>query len=265
MRGAVAWRAVPRTEQSTRLPLRQPMALLRGRHRLATSVGAQEFPWATSRRICFARDSSATTRFSRELSFSSSFSRFAWASCRPPYSFRQREYVCSVIAAFLQPAACPCRWPRPRPPAVAASRSAQGYASSSSCPTPFVPGVLSHARWYRKCRSDQCWLALTRKNTDTHDELQLALFSSNDLSEESRQVTAGVRTRPSGNSTPAFTSPRGTNPSCLRSINRLDFYVSKYLRVYTLCLQPGGKLLLNDVAHIERRICLQAGNLDVPV
>ena len=90
MRGAVALRAAPLTEQSTRLPLRQSMALLRGRHRLATSVGAQECPWATSRRICFSRDSSATTRFSREFSFSSSFSRFAWASFSPPYSFRQR-------------------------------------------------------------------------------------------------------------------------------------------------------------------------------
>ena len=34
----------------------------------------------------------------------------------------------------------------------------------------------------------QCRLALTRKNTETHDELQLALFSSNHWSEESRQV-----------------------------------------------------------------------------
>ena len=36
----------------------------------------------------------------------------------------------------------------------------------------------------------QCRLALTRKNTETNDELQLALFSSNDWSEESRQVKA---------------------------------------------------------------------------
>ena len=34
----------------------------------------------------------------------------------------------------------------------------------------------------------QCRLALTRKNTKTNDELQLALFSSNDWSEKSRQV-----------------------------------------------------------------------------
>ena len=37
----------------------------------------------------------------------------------------------------------------------------------------------------------QCRLALTRKNTETHDELQLALFSSNHWSEESRQVRCG--------------------------------------------------------------------------
>ena len=36
----------------------------------------------------------------------------------------------------------------------------------------------------------QCRLALTRKNTETHDELQLALFSSNHWFEESRQVKA---------------------------------------------------------------------------
>ena len=39
----------------------------------------------------------------------------------------------------------------------------------------------------------QCRLALTRKNTETNDELQLALFSSNDWSEESRQVTLRER------------------------------------------------------------------------
>ena len=39
----------------------------------------------------------------------------------------------------------------------------------------------------------------------------------------------------------------------------------KHLRIYNLCFQPVGELLLNDVAHVERRIRLQAGNLDVPV
>ena len=35
----------------------------------------------------------------------------------------------------------------------------------------------------------RCRLALTRKNTETNDELQPALFSSNDWSEESQRVT----------------------------------------------------------------------------
>ena len=37
-----------------------------------------------------------------------------------------------------------------------------------------------------------CRRALTRKNTETNDDLQLALFSSNDWSEESRQVRYAV-------------------------------------------------------------------------
>ncbi len=39
---------------------------------------------------CFSIDSSATSRFSRAFSFSNSFSRLAWSSFSPPYSFRQR-------------------------------------------------------------------------------------------------------------------------------------------------------------------------------
>ena len=44
----------------------------------------------------------------------------------------------------------------------------------------------------------QCRLALTRKNTETHEALSPALFSSNHGSEESRHVTAcrpGVEVR----------------------------------------------------------------------
>ena len=37
----------------------------------------------------------------------------------------------------------------------------------------------------------RCRLALTRKNTDTHEKLSSALFSSNHWSEESRQVMSG--------------------------------------------------------------------------
>ena len=50
---------------------------------------------------------------------------------------------------------------------------------------------MSDARDRRDARQ-QCRLALTRKNTETNDELQLALFSSNDWSEESRQVTCPI-------------------------------------------------------------------------
>ena len=58
----------------------------------------------------------------------------------------------------------------------------------------------------------QCRLALTRKNTETNDELQLALFSSNDWSEESRQVKATRVVSPLqailANSTPPRSQPR---------------------------------------------------------
>ena len=37
---------------------------------------------------------------------------------------------------------------------IASELENTGSASSSSCPTPFVPGVISHSHWYRKCRSD---------------------------------------------------------------------------------------------------------------
>ena len=39
----------------------------------------------------------------------------------------------------------------------------------------------------------QCRLALTRKNTETHEAFSPALFSSNHWSEESRQVTGTVQ------------------------------------------------------------------------
>src|SRR6201987_5967301 len=48
-----------------------------------------------------SRLSSATNRFSFAFSCSSSLSRFAWSTCIPPYSLRQRKYVCSTISASL--------------------------------------------------------------------------------------------------------------------------------------------------------------------
>jgi hypothetical protein len=43
-----------------------------------------------------------TSRFSFAFSCSSSFSRFAWSICKPPYSFRHRKYVSFPISASLQ-------------------------------------------------------------------------------------------------------------------------------------------------------------------
>lgn len=51
---------------------------------------AQKFPEAASRRIALSNSASAKSRFSREFSFSSSFSRLAWSVRSPPYAFRQR-------------------------------------------------------------------------------------------------------------------------------------------------------------------------------
>src|SRR5271156_3917226 len=48
-----------------------------------------------------SRLSSATNRFSSAFSCSSSLSRFAWSTCIPTYSLRQRKYVCSTISASL--------------------------------------------------------------------------------------------------------------------------------------------------------------------
>ena len=59
-------------------------------------------------------------------------------------------------------------------------------------------------------RSPAMPLALTRKNTETHDELQLALFSSNHWSEESRQVTPWRQTSPTAVSDSAWRNPYAT-------------------------------------------------------
>jgi len=59
-------------------------------HRLAPPLGAEKFPSATSFRIAFSKDRSATTRFNLAFSRSKPFSFFAWSAFRPPYSLRQR-------------------------------------------------------------------------------------------------------------------------------------------------------------------------------
>jgi hypothetical protein len=61
--------------------------------------GLRSFPRAKSFNTRLSRLRFATKRFSFEFSCSNSFNRFAWSTCSPPYSLRQRKYVCSTIPA----------------------------------------------------------------------------------------------------------------------------------------------------------------------
>ena len=67
----------PLPQQPTGMPLTYFVLLSRMLHRTTSPLRAQKFPEATSFRICFSRDSSATKRFSFAFSRSSSFIRFA--------------------------------------------------------------------------------------------------------------------------------------------------------------------------------------------
>ena len=57
---------------------------------LPAPVRRYKFPSATSFRICFSRDRSATSRLSRAFSRSSSLKLLACSISRPPYSLRHR-------------------------------------------------------------------------------------------------------------------------------------------------------------------------------
>ena len=70
-------------------------------HGRASPGRAQKFPEATSLSIALSRAWSATSFSSLRFSCSSAFNRLAWSRRKPPYSFRQREYVCSLIPSFL--------------------------------------------------------------------------------------------------------------------------------------------------------------------
>jgi hypothetical protein len=73
----VSLRSTPLIHQSASMPLGEFTFLPRMLHRTTPPVRAQKFPEATSFRICFSKDSSATKRFSFAFSRSSSFIRFA--------------------------------------------------------------------------------------------------------------------------------------------------------------------------------------------
>src|SRR5690606_28142633 len=89
--------ARPRLAQSpTRPTLGDPEASPHVTDGDASPGRAQKFPLATSFRIWLSSACSATIRFSRAFSFSSSRSRFASSAFIPPYWFRQRWNVVSL-------------------------------------------------------------------------------------------------------------------------------------------------------------------------
>src|SRR5918993_808930 len=71
--------------------LREAIRLPDACHCLAPPLGAYKFPEATSLRICFSRERSATRRRRRAFSRSRSFRRLACSRGTPPYSLRQRK------------------------------------------------------------------------------------------------------------------------------------------------------------------------------
>ena len=106
-------------------------------HGLLRSAVAQglEVPEAKSFNTRFSRLRFATRRFSFEFSCSNSFSRFAWSTCNPPYSLRQRKYVCSTIQLPYTPEPSSSRSPRPLRSAAAGSPLAQ---AGTSCLVPYA-------------------------------------------------------------------------------------------------------------------------------
>jgi hypothetical protein len=60
-------------------------------HRFTPTRRAQKFGRAASRRIDLSSSASASRRFNRAFSCSSSLNRRAWSTFNPPYSFRQRK------------------------------------------------------------------------------------------------------------------------------------------------------------------------------
>ena len=115
---------------------------------------AYKFPAATSCRICFSSESSATSRLSLAFSCSSALGRFARTSFRPPYSFRQRLNVCSLMPAYRHA----CGVVLPLAITTSTWRSSVIICSALyllvGIPA-LLPAILSHSRWYKNPRSGQ--------------------------------------------------------------------------------------------------------------
>src|SRR5262249_3123664 len=135
--------------------LRDAEALLEEAHGLPPPGGGHPFFWATSWSICLSRASSATRRFSRAFSASSSLSLLASSALRPPYWFRHRCRVCSLTPRRWQ------TWARPRPWARSAS-AWRSLVMTSSAVCRFMIRLLarqglrdSHTTWTSFWGADQ--------------------------------------------------------------------------------------------------------------
>jgi len=83
----------PAIRKLVRATLRDPLntqSVSHMLHRLPPLRRAQKFPEVASRRIALSSSASASSRFQRAFSFSSSLSFLAWSTFKPPYSRRQR-------------------------------------------------------------------------------------------------------------------------------------------------------------------------------
>src|SRR5262249_7758991 len=127
--------------------LRHPEGLLEVPRRLPPLAGGHHFFWATSWSICLSRASSATRRFSRAFSASSSLSLLASSCLRPPYWLRQRCRVCSLTPRRWQAWATLSPWAK----SASAWRS---LAMTSSAVCRFMVRLLapqglrdSHTTW----------------------------------------------------------------------------------------------------------------------
>ena len=86
--------------QPASLPLRYPMLLCMICCDMS-ALGAYKFPEANSFNTRLSTLRFAIRHLSFRFSCSNSFSRFAWSIRNPPYSLRQRKYVCCTITASL--------------------------------------------------------------------------------------------------------------------------------------------------------------------
>src|SRR3972149_3207125 len=123
-------------------------------NRLPAACRTGQFPPSTSRRMALSSSASASSRLSRWFSSSSFFSRLASSAFIPPYWFRQRWKVCSLVSKAWQTS------PIVLPPAsiASASRSFRMICSGlcrfrrrdiESPPRPSQGPLDSHNTWIR--------------------------------------------------------------------------------------------------------------------